>query len=341
MVKEYIIKEKIDYGNSEELFNQLNKLLKKEKVKVVTKDVVVGTALKGILRYYKKLYPDKLILDIELPEINTETKGDNKKSKDSFLDRVGNSIFEKYEQVLLFLIILTEMLYHSLRAIFDRRFIVKGALYKELYQIGYQAITIVTLLSFLIGITISMQAAVQLVQFGGQNYLALLIGVSMFKELGPLITAIIISGRIGSSISAEIGTMVVMEEVDALQTMGILPFKFILTPKFWAFTFSMPVLTMLANFAGIFGGLIIALAYDVPPMAFMDQLIDVITLSDVAWGVAKALSFAWVILSVAAYKGFKVRGGADAVGKATTESVVISIFLVVFIDALFSFILYT
>jgi len=341
MVKEYTIKEKIDYDNSSELFNDLNKLLKKEKVKVITKNIVVGTALKGILRYYKKLYPDKLILDIELLEINVDNKDNNKKDKKNLLDKLGDNLVLKFEQIQLFMIILTEMLYHSIRSIFDRRFIVKGALYKELYQIGYQAITIVTLLSFLIGITISMQAAVQLVQFGGQNYLALLIGVSMFKELGPLITAIIISGRIGSSISAEIGTMVVMEEVDALQTMGILPYKFILTPKFWAFTFSMPVLTMLANFAGVFGGLLIAVAYDVPPMAFIDQLIDAIQLSDIGWGVAKALSFAWVILSVAAYKGFKVRGGADAVGKATTESVVISIFLVVFIDALFSFVLYT
>ncbi len=340
MAKEYIIKEKIDYGNSDKLFSDLSKELKKGELKVITKNIVVGTALKGILRYYKKLYPNKLILDIELPEINIQTKVD-KKNKENILDKIGDSLIEKYDQILLFLIIFTEMLYHSLKSIFDRRFIVKGALYKELYQIGYQAITIVTLLSFLIGITISMQAAVQLVQFGGQNYLALLIGVSMFKELGPLITAIIISGRIGSSISAEIGTMVVMEEVDALQTMGILPYKFILTPKFWAFTFSMPVLTMLANFAGVFGGLIIAVAYDVPPMAFIDQLIDAIKLSDIGWGVAKALSFAWVILSVAAYKGFKVRGGADAVGKATTESVVTSIFLVVFIDALFSFILYT
>lgn len=340
MVKEYIIKEKIDYGNSDKLFSDLSKELKKGELRVITKNIVVGTALKGILRYYKKLYPDKLILDIELLEINIQTKGD-KKNKVNILDKIGDSLVEKYNQILLFLIILTEMLYHSLLSIFDRRFIVKGALYKELYQIGYKAITIVTLLSFLIGITISMQAAVQLVQFGGQNYLALLIGVSMFKELGPLITAIIISGRIGSSISAEIGTMVVMEEVDALQTMGILPYKFILTPKFWAFTFSMPVLTMLANFAGIFGGLIIAVAYNVPPMAFIDQLIDAIKLSDIGWGALKALSFAWVILSVAAYKGFKVRGGADAVGKATTESVVTSIFLVVFIDALFSFILYT
>ena len=340
MVQKYIIKEKIDYSNADKVFNDLNKLLKKGKVKVITENFVAGTALKGIFRYYKKLYPENLILEEELPDLNYENEKEEKSNLKPFLDRVGDNLFEKYDQILLFMIILTEMLYHSLRSIFDRRFIVKGALYKELYQIGYNAITIVTLLAFLIGITISMQAAVQLAQFGGQNYLALLIGVSMFKELGPLITAIIISGRIGSSISAEIGTMVVMEEVDALQTMGILPFKFILTPKFWAFTFSMPVLTMLANFAGVFGGLLVALAYDVPPMAFAEQLVDSITLSDIAWGVAKSLSFAWVILSVAAYKGFKVRGGADAVGRATTESVVISIFLVVFIDAVFSFILY-
>ncbi len=228
MIQEYKIQEKIDYENSQKIFNDLNKLLKKGKVKVITKDIVVGTALKGIFRYYQKNYPENLILDIELESFE-EKKQDKSIQKGHFLDRLGDRLIETYNQVFLFFIILTEMLYHSIRSIFDRRFIVKGALFKEIYQIGYNAIGIVGLLAFLIGITISMQAAVQLVQFGGQNYLALLIGVSMFKELGPLITAIIISGRIGSSISAEIGTMVVMEEVDALQTMGILPFKFILT----------------------------------------------------------------------------------------------------------------
>ena len=163
----------------------------------------------------------------------------------------------------------------------------------------------------------------------------------MTKELGPLITAIIIAGRTGSSIAAEIGTMVVMEEVDALKTMGVKPLKFLLVPKFWAFTTVMPVLTLVADIAGIFGGFLIASAYSIPPGSFMVDVIESVEMSDIFWGTVKSISFAWVILAVGSFKGLNVRGGADAVGRATTESVVVSIFMVVAIDAIFSLFLYT
>jgi len=163
----------------------------------------------------------------------------------------------------------------------------------------------------------------------------------MTKELGPLITAIIIAGRMGSSIAVEIGTMVVMEEVDALKTMGIKPLKFLLVPKFWAFTLVMPILTLVADIAGIFGGFLVASVYSIPAGAFVNQMIESLEFADIFWGTIKSISFAWVILAVGSFKGLNVRGGADAVGRATTESVVVSIFLVVAIDAIFSLILYT
>ena len=163
----------------------------------------------------------------------------------------------------------------------------------------------------------------------------------MIKELGPLITAIIIAGRTGSSIAAEIGTMVVMEEVDALSTMGIKPFKFLLVPKFWAFSLAMPVLTILSDLSGIIGGMFVAMFYGIPAKSFMAEILLILTPADLFWGTMKSLTFAWVILAVASFKGLHVRGGADSVGRATTESVVISIFMVVVIDAIYSLILYT
>jgi phospholipid/cholesterol/gamma-HCH transport system permease protein len=232
------------------------------------------------------------------------------------------------------------MLYYSVTSLWNKKFIVKNDILKNSYQIGNKGIPIVFMLSFLIGLTITLQSAVQLSKLGGQGYIATLIGTAMFKELGPLLTAIIIAGRTGSSITAEIGTMVVMEEVDALQTMGVKPLKFLLVPKFWAFTLSMPILVLISDFSGIFGGLLIAKIYGVPVHAFISQTIGIMQLSDFFWGTVKSLAFAWAILGIACFKGLNVRGGSDAVGKATTESVVSAIFSVVVIDAIFSVILY-
>ena len=285
--------------------------------------------------------PEKYVDEICYPRPRAEAKKKGTFRWAQILDRVGDGIFSLLDRVVFFGAIFVDMLYYAAQSLWDRRHLLRGDTIRNAFHIGYKAVPIVVLLSFLIGLTISIQAAIQMAKLGGQSYIATLIGIAMFTELGPLVTAIIIAGRTGSAIAAEIGTMVVMEEVDALKTMGIRPLKFMLVPKFWAFTFSMPILTLIACFAGILGGLIVAQVYQVPPSAFVAEIIKVMRMKDIVWGVIKSLTFAWVILAIACYQGLHVRGGADAVGRATTDSVVISIFMVVVIDAVYSLILYT
>ncbi len=345
-MEKYKLQHNITYENYSEILKKTAQNISNiPKVELDLENVRLNSAAKAFIREITVLFPDKIVIDKKWEkevfyQSEPEFTQNNIKREDDFLLQTGNLVIARYEKVRFFLIIFVDMLYYSIQSLYNKKDLLKNDTLKNSFYIGWKAIPIVSLLSFLIGFTITVQAAVQMAKFGGQGFLAMLIGLAMFKELGPLITAIIISGRTGSSIAAEIGTMVVMEEIDALTTMGVKPLKFILVPRFWAFTLSMPILTLISDFAGVGGGLLVSVAYNVPPSSFINQLIDVLKMRDVFWGAVKSLSFAWVILAVASYKGLNVRGGADAVGRATTESVVVSIFMVVIIDAIFSIFLY-
>jgi phospholipid/cholesterol/gamma-HCH transport system permease protein len=341
----------INYDNFQKEVDSLSQEIRKnEKVELDFSDVVLNSITKALVRVLLDEFSDKIEIEEDLKKeiifADAEAEAERleegaKKKEEPFLVRLGEKIFWLYDRVFFFFVIMVDMIFYSFQFLFDKKFVLKHDTTKNAYDIGYKAIPIVFLLAFLIGFTIALQAAIQLAQFGGQTLIATMSTMIMTKELGPLITAIIIAGRTGSSITAEIGTMVVMEEVDALKTMGIKPFKFLLVPKFWAFTLVMPILTIIANIAGITGGLIVSSIYNIPVGAFITQMLESLLMKDIFWGTIKSISFAWVILAVGSFKGINVRGGADAVGRATTESVVVSIFMVVAIDALFSIILYT
>ena len=348
MIKKLNIPDNLTIENSKDAFDGLSKLFADGSEFEVDRDIQLNSITKALIRQLSEDYPDQLIVpeklkkEIFYPKEEGENEKDvEKKTTEPRLDRLGGRILKLWDVIFYFFVIMVDMVFYSLESIFNRKFILKNDTTKNAYYIGYLAVPIVFLLAFRIGFTIALQAAIQLAKMGGQSMIAMMSTMVMTKELGPLITAIIIAGRTGSSIAAEIGTMVVMEEVDALKTMGVKPLKFLLVPKFWAFTTVMPVLTLVADIAGIFGGFIIASAYNIPPGSFMVDVIESIKMSDIFWGTIKSISFAWVILAVGSFKGLNVRGGADAVGLATTESVVVSIFMVVAIDAIFSLFLYT
>ncbi len=341
-MENYFFKTDITYENYESVISDLKKQFADMESVVIVPAGRMSTLKKAAIRELALEF-DHVSVDSDLSgEIFYPEKKEEKKEKaaEGVLEKLGGNLLAFRDRMAFFFIIMVDMIHYSIQFIWNRKFIVKNDILKNSFHIGYRAVPIVMLLSFLIGLVITVQAAAQMVKFGGQGYLAMLIGYAMFKELGPLVTAIIISGRTGSSIAAEIGTMVVMEEVDALTTMGIKPLKFLLVPKFWAFTLSMPILTLFADIAGVTGGLIIGTIYNVPPASFMSEIVDIISMKDFLWGTVKSLSFAWTILAVASYKGLNVRGGSDAVGRATTDSVVVSIFLVVVIDAVYSIFLY-
>jgi len=211
------------------------------------------------------------------------------------------------------------------------------AILRNLQTAGFQALPIVGLLSFLMGLVISYQGADQLQRFGANIFIADLVGLSMLRELSPLLAAIIVAGRSGSSYAAQIGTMKVTEEIDALRTIGVGPTELLVLPKLVALVIALPLLTVYADITGVFGGMIMARSkLDVSFDVFLDRLGDAVSLSSFLTGIGKAPVFAAIIALVGCYQGFQVTGSADSVGRQTTMSVVQAIFLVILSDALFS-----
>jgi len=213
----------------------------------------------------------------------------------------------------------------------------KGAVLHQSIILGVNAFTIISLMSIILGLILALQSAAQLRQFGANIFVADLLAISMVREMGPMMTAIIVAGRSGSSIASEIATMKVSEELDALKTMAINPIRYVIVPKFIAITFCMPLLVTISIVMGILGGLIIALTYlDLSAYAFFNQLFSVLTIKDISIGLSKSFFFAWNVVLIGSYFGLKVEGGAEGVGKVTTQSVVVSIFAVIIFDAIFS-----
>ena len=207
----------------------------------------------------------------------------------------------------------------------------------NLQTAGFEALPITGLLSFLMGVVIAYQGADQLQRFGANIFIADLVGLAMLRELSPLLTAIIVAGRSGSAYAAQIGTMKISEEIDALRTIGVGPQELLVQPKILALVIALPLLTVYADVAGVLGGMLMANSMlDISYGVFLDRLEDALSLSSFLTGISKAPVFAVIIALVGCYQGFQVSGGADSVGRQTTVSVVQSIFLVIVADALFS-----
>ena len=202
---------------------------------------------------------------------------------------------------------------------------------------GFDALPIVGLLSFLLGVVVAYQGADQLRQYGANIFVVDLVGLSMLREFAPLITAIIIAGRSGSAYAAQIGTMAVTEEIDAMRTIGIAPLDLLVLPKVIALVIALPLLTAFADVLGVIGGMIMAQTQlGVTYVEFLDRFTKAVSVTAYMVGIGKAPVFAAVIALVGCFQGFRTKGGADSVGRQTTKSVVQSIFLVIVADALFS-----
>ena len=202
---------------------------------------------------------------------------------------------------------------------------------------GFDALPIIGLLSFLLGIVVAYQGADQLRQYGANIFVADLVGLSMLREFAPLIVALIVAGRSGSAYAAQIGTMSVTEEIDAMRTLGIAPLDLLVLPKVIALVVVLPLLTVFADVLGVFGGMIMArsqlgVGFD----EFLARFVKAVSPTAYLIGVCKAPVFAVIIAVVGCFQGFRTRGGADSVGRQTTLSVVQATFLVIVADALFS-----
>jgi phospholipid/cholesterol/gamma-HCH transport system permease protein len=206
---------------------------------------------------------------------------------------------------------------------------------KHIELTGFNALPIVGLLAFLIGLVVAFMGAVQLKRFGAEIFTVNLVGVAVLRELGVLITSILIAGRSGSAFTAQIGTMKVNQEVDAMQTIGINPVEVLVLPRLMAMMISLPLLTFYADIMGLTGGALMSvMTLDITLDAFLTQLKSAVDVDTFLIGFLKAPVFAYVIAMVGCYEGLQVSGSAESVGQRTTMSVVEAIFLVIAIDAI-------
>jgi phospholipid/cholesterol/gamma-HCH transport system permease protein len=334
-------------------WDKVNKLLKTNKQATILFDLsnvsTIDTAGIAFLDELKIIHPGTIEL-INIP-INIEEAIQSfsyqdlpvkqKSDPPILLEWIGEKVYSFTQKFMKVLYLTADIFYWSIVGIFRRKGQREGSFIQQSLLIGVDALLIVGLISFLIGLILALQSAAQLRQFGANIFIADLIGIAMFKEMGPIMTAIVVAGRSGSAIASEVATMVVTEEVDALKTMALNPIRYVIVPKFHAITTTMPLLTILSDLIGIFGGFVIGITYlQLSPAAFYNELMTVLILRDVITGLVKSVVFAWIIVIVGCYFGLQVKGGAEGVGKATTASVVASIFFVIIADSILGLVFY-
>jgi len=216
-----------------------------------------------------------------------------------------------------------------------------GATWRQLYELGATSLPVVLLLTGLIGLTLALLMGQQLETYGASIHLATLMGVSFVREVGPLLTAVILAGRSGSAITAELASMAVQEEVDALQTLGAREATFLVAPRVLALVISLPFLALFASAAGILAGLAVAVfQLGLSPSIYFLMLLRAVHVQDISNTILKSMVFASIIAFIACRNGLSTRGGSDAVGRATTATVVAGIFWTVIADCIFALVLY-
>jgi phospholipid/cholesterol/gamma-HCH transport system permease protein len=205
---------------------------------------------------------------------------------------------------------------------------------RQMVSMGVDSVPIIMLSGLAVGTVLALQAAYQLKDFGAVLYTGSLVSVSITRELGPLVAAIILSGRVGARIASELGSMTVAEEVDALATMGLNPVRYLVLPRMLGLIIMLPCLTVICNIMGMLGGFLIGtFAVNINPYLYLSKNFSALVLKDVYSGLAKSVIFAVLIGLVSCHQGLSVDGGAEGVGKATTQAVVTSIILIIVIDA--------
>ncbi|MGB2630473.1 MAG: ABC transporter permease [Candidatus Omnitrophota bacterium] len=206
---------------------------------------------------------------------------------------------------------------------------------------GAQSVTIVFFVSLFTGVVIAMQSAYQLADFGATIYVAPMVSISMARELGPVFTALVVTGRVGSAITAELGTMKVSEQIEALEVMALDPVRFLVVPRFLALLIMLPCLTVMSDMVGVLGGLFVGIfQLDLNIHRYWRFTFDFLTWKDVWTGLIKSIGFAMVISMISCYVGITTSGGAEGVGKSTTRSVVLCFIMIILVDVLFTQLFY-
>ncbi len=205
---------------------------------------------------------------------------------------------------------------------------------QQMLEIGVDSLGIVCLVVFFVGLVIAMQTSYEMLKMGTEMYVGRVVGLTILRELGPLIATIVLGGRCGAAIAAEIGTMKVNEEVEALRIMGIDPVRFLVAPRVLAFTLMAPVLAVISDYIGILGGFILGItSLHLTPSQYLDTMFNGLVMKDFVSGIVKSAVFGLLVGSIACHFGYQTEGGAEAVGRSTTLTVVTSIIMIILADA--------
>ncbi|NPA60001.1 MAG: ABC transporter permease, partial [Epsilonproteobacteria bacterium] len=304
----------------------INTLIEKYKLKNLEVEILTSTndildTLKLTLSFKEKAQ--------ELPKVK----------KDNILQAIGEKTYLYYNGFIAFIAFLGQLFATKLYYLKSFKNIRFKEIAFEINESAIRALGIIALTSFLIGLVVAYQSAYQLKIYGANIFIVDMLGISIFRELAPLMTAIVIAGRSGSAFTAQIGAMKITQELDAMRTMGFDPYIFLVLPRIIALIIAMPILIFVADMMGVFGGILVAnLDLGITPQLFLERFSEVVAIKHFYIGILKGPFFAFLIASIGIYRGLMVKDDTQSIGFNTTKSVVESIFAVIVCDAIFSII---
>ena len=279
------------------------------------------------------------LLDI-YGHISIERSPGRRREPLSIIEQVGKAAVELWRDLQALLTFIGELALTLLRAARHPRLVRWHDALLVAEQSGVDALPIIALIGVLLGLILAFQSAIPMRRFGADIFVADLLGIAMLREMGPLITAIILAGRSGSAFAAELGTMKVREEIDALRTMGLEPVRFLVLPRVIAAVAMTPVLTVFANLFGLMGGAIVMRSLGYPLVTYVNQVLSAVTVGDLMGGLLKSFVYGIVVAAVGCLRGLETKTGASAVGQSTTSAVVSGIVLIAIVDGLFAVVFY-
>ncbi len=279
------------------------------------------------------------LLDLFPPKEFQEPEVEKPKAA-SLPEEVGQATVGFWQDVSSHIIFIGEAGIALVRAIFNPWQIRWKDVFLTAEKIGVNALSIIAVINFLIGLVLAYQSAIPLQKYGGQLFIADLLVLSIFRELGPLMTAVMVAGRTSSAFAAELGTMKVNEEIDALTTMGLDPVRFLVVPRVIAAIFMIPVLTVFGDLFGLIGGGVVMLSLGFPLVTYVNEMVSAATYIDLLVGLFKSVFFAVIIAGIGCFEGLRTKTGAAAVGDSATSAVVSGIILVIVLDGIFGVVFY-
>ena len=276
-----------------------------------------------------------------MPAQRTLSQKQNEVSLTKFLQSLGRitrSFFFSFTAVLK---LLGQTLYWILVGPFRKKPLSGENFFAQTVFSGFDSLLIVFFVDFFIGMVLAMQSAYQLEQMGATIYVAALVAVSMTREIGPVLTSLVIAGRVGAAITAQLATMKVTEQVEALETISLNPVRYLVVPRFLALLIMLPCLVMVGDMVGMLGGFVVGtMNLGLTPGIYIDTTIEFLTNKDILTGLLKSAVFGMIITMIACHQGLSTEGGAEGVGRATTKSVVLSFILIIIADAIMTAVFY-